>query len=461
MYNKILSVLLFLSILISCEDTSTNSTENQPVIDTEFETPDWTETTHGKSADPDYDIVFPQNRVNRLDLVIDSENWQVMLDDMEQNYGSFGSRVTAPADDSNENPVYVPCSVFLDGIEWYQVGVRFKGNSSLQSTWASGIWKLPLRLNIDYYEDEIPQITNQRFYGFKELSLSSNFDDESLLREKVVPEIFRDFGVPAPQTAFYRIYIDHGDGPTYFGLYTMIEIVDDTVIKEQFTENDGNLYKPEGTGASFAANTFSTSYFEKKTNEDGDWSDVEALFDVLHSSERTTNAASWRASLETVFNVNGFLKWLAVNIAVQNWDTYGRMPHNYYLYNDPEHSWLTWIPWDNNEALQTGKQTGALSVSCSEVNSSWPLIRYLLDDEQYLNSYKTYLRQVVETAFEPAKMTSKYQYYQNLISEYVIGANGEQDKYTFLESDSDFNTAVNYLISHVNSRYSTVMNYVN
>jgi spore coat protein CotH len=383
-----------------------------------------------------------------------------MIDDMTNNYGSFGTGGGGPADDSDDNPIYVPCSLFFNDIKWYQVGLRFKGNSSLKTTWGKGIWKLPLRLNIDRFEDEIPEISNQRFYGFKELSLANNYDDESLIREKVVPEIFRDFGVAAPQTAFYRVYIDYGDGPIYFGLYTIIEIVDDTMIEYQFADDNGNIYKPEGTGASFAKNTFSSSYFEKKNNEETDWSDVEALYNVLHSTQRITDAAAWRASLEEVFSTDGFLKWLAVNTTIQNWDTYGVMTHNYYLYNNPKNNQLTWIPWDNNEALQTGKQGGAISISCNDVSSNWPLIRYLLDDDVYLQKYKTYLGSLITTAFEPSKMISKYQYYSNLIREYTVGLNGEQSRYTFLESDGDFDSAISYLMSHVSNRYSVVQNYI-
>jgi spore coat protein CotH len=313
---------------------------------------------------------------------------------------------------------------------------------------------------MDRFEDEYPEIANQRFYGFKELSLSNNYDDASLTREKVVPEIFRDFGVPAPQTAFYRVYIDYGKGPIYFGLYTMIEIVDDTMIEDQFADSDGNLYKPEGTGASFAKNSFNFSDFEKKSNEASDWSDVEALYEILHSDQRTSDATLWRTSLENILNVDEFLKWLAVNTTIQNWDTYGNMTHNYYLYNNPEDNRLNWIPWDNNEALQTGKQGGTISISCSDVSSNWPLIRYLIDDSVYLNKYKTYLKQTIETAFEPSRMSSKYEYYSNLIREYAVGNNGEQRGYTFLQSDSEFDNAISYLTTHVNSRYSVVQNYV-
>ncbi len=52
-------------------------------------------------------------------------------------------------------------------------------------------------------------------------------------------------------TAFYTLYVDYGEGPVYFGVYTMVEEVDDTVLETQFADDDGNLYKPDGDGASF------------------------------------------------------------------------------------------------------------------------------------------------------------------------------------------------------------------
>lgn len=42
-----------------------------------------------------------------------------------------------------------------------------------------------------------------------------------------------------------------------------------------------------------------------------------------------------------MFDVDGFLRYLAVNGIIQNWDTYGRMVHNYFLYNAPETGKLT------------------------------------------------------------------------------------------------------------------------
>jgi len=53
-----------------------------------------------------------------------------------------------------------------------------------------------------------------------------------------------------------------------------------------------------------------------------------------------------------------FLRWLALNSALENWDTYGGMAHNYYLYDDPDTGRLTWIGWDHDRILSAGGGMG-------------------------------------------------------------------------------------------------------
>ena len=38
--------------------------------------------------------------------------------------------------------------------------------------------------------------------------------------------------------------------------------------------------------------------------------------------------------MEKAFDVQGFLRWLAASTANMNWDAYGNLAHNYYLFND-------------------------------------------------------------------------------------------------------------------------------
>jgi len=339
--------------------------------------------SHGFDAPLDYETVFPDDEIRDISITISPQSWTEMQEDMEEKYGEFGRNTMnnsggfgpviirgnitledwgaqrpetrGPGMMNTEDPIYVEATVSFNGSTWEHVGLRYKGVNSLMTAWNSGIGKISLKLNMDRYEDDYPDTKNQRFYGFKELNLQSGMSDRSGIREKVVPEIFQEAGVPAPETAFYRVYLDHGNGIEYFGLYTLVESVDDSVIKTKFSDGSGNLYKPEGEGATFALGSLILASFEKKTNEkENDYSDINTLYTVLHSDSRINDPAMWRTDLESVLDVGGFLTWLATNTLIKNWDTYGGNSRNYYLYNNPDTGVLSWIPWDNNYALMDG-----------------------------------------------------------------------------------------------------------
>lgn len=338
------------------------------------------------------------------------------------------------------------------------MGFRLKGNSSLSSIWRAGIYKLPFRLHFDKFEDDYPSIKNQRFYGFKELSMSPGYSDNSLLREKVVADIFRAGGVAAARTAFYKVYINFGEGLKYCGVYTSVEVIDDTMVQDQFGEDDGNIYKPESY-----FKTFAQSEFEKKNNEDApDYTDVQAFITALNSSVRTSNPLQWRTSLESTFNVDHFLKYLAINNTIVNWDCYGSKAHNHYLYNAPAGK-LTWIPWDFNMSMTTSSGGGnggggmtAVSLSMTEVSSTWPLLRYVADDATYYARYKTYVKEFKENVFIPTQINALFDKYHNLIQPYVTGTEPEQTGYSNLTSKTSFDTDLTTLKSHVVTRNAAV-----
>ena len=135
------------------------------------------------------------------------------------------------------------------------------------------------------------------------------------------------------------------------------------------------------------------------------------------------------------------------------------MAHNYYLYNNPETSTLTWIPWDNNEALQVGKLGGALALDFANMQSdSWPLIGKLYADEIYKAQYDYYLMEVIENAFETPTTQVLYDTYSALIEPW---ATTEVAGYSFLNSPNDFYDAVSELKAHASSRDTAVNTYLN
>ena len=153
---------------------------------------DWTAETHEK-GDPLYDLLFDDTKVQRIDIELSAADYQATQDDLVGLYGEPGTS-TRPTPggggdpggmDSGENPIWVPVTVHHDGHTWWEVGMRYKGNSSLRSAWSSRIAKLSFRLNFDKYELENPELDDQRFYGFKKMTFSSGFS---------APTIYHHFG---------------------------------------------------------------------------------------------------------------------------------------------------------------------------------------------------------------------------------------------------------------------------
>ena len=474
----------------------------------------WTAASHSNDADPDYDMVFPKDTVNQMTITVSPENWQVMLDDMTQlfgargtNRGGQGGQGGAPGggfgappggggpgggDFTRENPVWVPGAIGFNAKTWTQVGVRFKGNSSLRSSWGNGTDKLPFKLDFDEFENDYPEIDNQRFYGFKQLSLGNNFGDATGMRERIAYDAFGAAGLVAAKTGFYDIVLDYGQGAKSLGLYTVIEVVDDTVIQRSFKDDSGNIYEAEGNATSLAAGVIGripTSFQVESDEAKADWNDIKALYNHLHSDQRTNEPAAWRQQLEKLFDVDVFLEWMAISTVLQHWDTYGGMTHNFYLYNDPGTGKLVFITWDHNLVLGAsagmgggnvpaggdmpafgnvppggnvpggnvpgggaGMGGGRMSTSFdkSAVGANWPLISFLWAQPEYRAKYHAYLKDSVEGALEPSKVTASI---QALAGKLTSAA-------TRTSTSEAFQTAVTSLTTTVQARVQAAKDYL-
>ncbi|MFZ9431598.1 MAG: CotH kinase family protein [Bacteroidia bacterium] len=455
MKSKLIGVLILVGLSACRPD---------PIDNVGGSNPDWTEASHGNVA-PNYSMVFPQDQVNELEITIGADQWSAIRNNMKSLFGydfGAGGMGGPPGAFPTTEPDYVQTTVKFKGKTWQHVGFRLKGNSTLTAAWRSGIYKLPFRLDFDKFEDVQPSVKNQKFYGFKELSFSPGVKDNSLIREKLGSDIFRMAGIPSAQSAFYKVYIDFGAGMKYCGIYCGLELPDDKMIIQQLGEDAGNLYKPESKLA-----TFVQTEFEKKNNElAGDFGDVSGLVKALQSTKRSSDVAAWRSGLEAVFNVDHFAKYLAINNSIVNWDTYGVMAHNYYLYNHSTKG-LLWIPWDNNESFSkspgitgtTGGPTGpgnAISLTMNEVGTGWPLINYIANDAVYFEKYKSHMRDFKNGIFTESTVGAMIDKYYNLITPFVVGTDGEQPKYTHLSSAAAFTAERSALKTHVSNRIALI-----
>src|SRR5439155_1362366 len=86
----------------------------------------------------------------------------------------------------------------------------------------------------------------QKLAGMSQLNLHNSVRDPSFMNEAVAYRLFRDGGVPAPRTAYAKVYITVPGkfGRKFFGLYDLVEDVGKEFVKERFGTSTGALLKP-------------------------------------------------------------------------------------------------------------------------------------------------------------------------------------------------------------------------
>jgi len=464
----------------------------------------WSEATHGADAEADYDGVFDPSVVSSLTITVAPSDYEAMYAELAEllgsEFGSGGGGAGAPGggeppgeedmaglvvacdgadigdacegsidgeaftgtceqapgnvvacvpsgevetDFTSGDPSYVPVTVSDGERAWCGVGMRFKGNSTLSQTWSAGVGKLPFRFDFDKFEEEYPEVGNQRFFGFEELSLGNGSGDATLLRDVLASEILEDRGVPAARNAFRAVYLDAGEGPVYVGLYTMMEAVGKPMMSRVYGDDAGNLYEADGTCATLEC--ADEASFDLKEGDDAGLAEVEGLVAALEDG-----------SPDAAIDVDAFLLWLAVNSAMENWDSYGVAPHNYYLYANPaDDGRLAFIPWDHNLALAESMK-GEGDVSLDSIDESWPLIRVLLDNAEGRAAYEANLAYALDGAFAEATFEARVLEVADTIDPFLFGADAEIEGYSFLEGEEAYDDAIAELLEHAASRRAEV-----
>jgi spore coat protein H len=268
-----------------------------------------------------------------------------------------------------------------------------------------------------------------------------------------------------------------GDGPVYWGLYSIIEDPSDRMLRTQLGDDSGNLNKPWGDAAGWLSleqigQDEVEAYFGRSNNEgDTDWSDVIEAIAALPADR--SDPESWRSALEATFDVQSFIKTLAINQVMVNWDSYGCMHHNYYVHANPlSGGRLLWFPWDLNEAMLYRTQSGCRdpgSVMLDEIvyadptsgiDADWPLIQFILADSEYRASYRTELQAALDGAFAANTVTTQIRQFHDLIASYVVGPDEvESFPYTNCTDErvrASLETGDNALIPHVSARRDAV-----
>ena len=316
--------------------------------------------------------------VIRLDIEMEPSEIALMMSDLEV-------QVALPAEERDYE--YFDCAVRFQGTTFEHVGIRHKGNSSLVQPYLDGRTKLHYKLDFDKFDDDYPETEDRTFLGMDKVNLANGFRDPTLMRDILSVGLLREFGARAPRARSCAVYFND----EFRGLYAVIEQVDKTFLRDRFGDDSGNLYKPGGGGEGGALTRFVQEQLEKKTNKKAGWGDVEEFIEELNDPD---------VDIETIFDVDSFIPWLAVSVAICNLDSYLARPHNYYLYNNPATGLFHFISWDHNVCYGTNTVDGfdhtnvhTYPVDVPSIPGT-PLVERVLAVAEYRQRYEALIDQL-------------------------------------------------------------------
>jgi uncharacterized protein (DUF2132 family) len=311
--------------------------------------------------------LFQENKINTIEFWFEDDS---LWDKMASEYRL-----------KTKNYFKVKC--VLNGEKFGTTGIRFKGKHSYSFAWTD---KKPLKVKLNEFED-------QSYHGITKFNLANAFEDPSFQRDVQSLRVLKQMGVPAPLASYARVYLNGN----YFGLYILIEQLDDEFLERCFNENSGPLFESEG----FCPGDGIFSSLELKENKKNYHRNE--LIDFIQFLKDTSDVQFF-SELESRINVESFLKACAVDVYLKNLDSYawGRC-HNFYLYFDTSGK-AHWIAWDYN--LSFGYE--------SIYERFYPIgldrnivLRRILTQEKYLKQYWAAIEEV-------SKLTSNRQFRKNV-----------------------------------------------
>jgi hypothetical protein len=372
-------------------------------------------TVFAQIPQPTYNLAFLQNEIASVYVDIHPDSLNLLLGDSLYSGHEFMATVSYQSSVSN---------VTTDSI-----GFRARGNTSLASQ------KKSFKIDFNRF------IASQKFQGLEELNLNGEHNDVSILRSHLSWSMLRSGGLPAARTSFVKLFINNA----YKGLYVNVEHLDDEFLDLRFPgQANGNLWKcAYGADLTWWGSNPSSysSVYELKTNTDSaDFSALIHFIDVLNNSP----VSSFVCAIQEVFDVDLFLRNIAMEILMGQWDGYAYNKNNYYLYLRESDGKMVYLSYDldNTFGIDWFNINWALRniYNWSPANQNRPLYSKLLAIPYFKDRFTFHLSDILNNVWNVGALQADLEAKQQLIEAAALLDDYKELDYGF--SDQDFLNAI-------------------
>src|SRR5262249_40715210 len=278
--------------------------------------------------------------------------------------------------------------------------------------------KRNFKVALDHYDEE------QRFHGMKSLNLNAGALDPTRSRESLAFAVYRACGVPAPRTAYAEVTLTVPGkyDKEYLGIYTVIEQVDKTFLKDRFKNNKGMLLKPERVrGLEYLGDDWAKYKDRYQPKHEPTKEETQRLIEFVKLVNRGDDA-QFRKEIGSYLDVDEFLRFLAGTSLVANLDSFFTIGHNYYLYLNPTTNRFVFIPWDLDLSMG-GFPMMASAEQQSDLSLTHPyggdnkLADRLLAMPEVKEKYQKLLKELAATAFTKEKVLKDLEAIEKTVKE--------------------------------------------
>ena len=349
---------------------------------------------------PEPGAVFSDLAVPRIDLLIPTDSLNAIL---------------APGNEESDYH-YHATFIFDNGTEkdtLENIGFRLRGNTSRYSD------KKSYKISFNTYEP------GRKFHGLEKMNLNGEHNDPSIMRAKIAWDLTRQMEIPGSRSNHVRLFVND----VFFGIYLNVEHIDEEFIDLRFGNKSGNFYKClwpanlEYLGANpdlYKLESGDRRAYELTTNtEADDYSDLAHFIDVLNNTPTDELACA----LEKIFDVKEYLKAMAFDVLIGNWDGPLYNKNNFYLYHNPTTGKFHYIPYDLDNTFGIdwfGIDWGSRNIyDWAKHGEPRPLYWNILAVQEYRELYTYYLTQFLESAYHTDSLFSRIDDLKSNINAYI------------------------------------------
>ena len=320
--------------------------------------------------------------------------------------------------DFHDTDVEVPAKLTVDGKTYKDVGVHFRGMSSYMMIGEGR--KRSLNVSMDLVKEK------QDLRGYHTLNLLNSNGDPTMMRAVLYSEIARNY-MPVPSANWMRVVIN-GE---CWGVYVNVQQFNKDFVEEWWGTRKGNRWKAPGSpggraGLEYLGDDVAKykERFQIKSKDDpAAWKALVELCRVLNQ----TPTDQLVEKLSPILDIEGTLKFLALENALINTDGYWTRSSDFSLYRE-ESGVFHIVPHDFNETFREPEGRGrnesdasplALDPLVSAENERMPLLSKLLAVPALRTRYLALVREIAETWLNWEKLAPIVEQYRSTIADAV------------------------------------------